>query len=72
MKESISISIPKDIKRALDKEGKAEGISRSAVVVEALKKYLGVRKIESIRSKMIPKARSQGIYTDEDVFARLS
>ena len=72
MKENISISIPKNLKQALDKEGKAEGLSRSAIVVEAVKKYLAVRKIQGLRRTMIPKAQAQGIYTDEDVFARVS
>jgi metal-responsive CopG/Arc/MetJ family transcriptional regulator len=72
MQESITISIPKEIKRALDRERKAKGISRSAVVSDALKKYLALREIAELRQKMIPKARAQGIYSDEDVFARVS
>ncbi len=72
MMDSITITIPKRLKEELDRERKAEGLSRSAIVSEALKKYLTLRKLESLRQKMIPKARAQGIYTDEDVFARVS
>jgi len=72
MNESITISIPKRLKVALDKERKAEGLSRSAVVAEALAKHLTVRKLEALRRKMVPKARARGIRTDEDVFAIVS
>ena len=72
MQENITVSIPREVKRALDRERKAKGLSRSAVVSEALKKYLALRDLAVLRKKMIPHARSQGIYTDEDVFVRVS
>jgi metal-responsive CopG/Arc/MetJ family transcriptional regulator len=58
MQESITVSIPKEIKQALDREHKAKGISRSAVVSDALKKYFALREIAELRQKMIPKARA--------------
>ncbi len=72
MQESITVSIPKEIKRALDRERKAKGLSRSALVSDALKKYLALRDLNQLREKMRPKAQAHGIYTDEDVFARVS
>jgi predicted transcriptional regulator len=72
MQESITISLPSNIKKTLDKERKARGLSRSAVVSAALNKYLTLLEIGSLREKMIPKAQAQGIFTDEDVFARLA
>ncbi|MFI5201194.1 MAG: ribbon-helix-helix protein, CopG family [Candidatus Kapaibacterium sp.] len=72
MNESITISIPKRLKRTLDRERKAKGISRSSLVVDALQRYLTIQKLEDLREKMIPRARAQGIYTDEDVFSRVS
>lgn len=74
MKESVSItvSLPSELVREIDKEMKKEGLSRSAVVVGALRKYLTIRKLRALNKKMSAKARAQGIYTDEDVFARVS
>ena len=74
MKESVSItvSLPSELVREIDIEMKKEGLSRSAVVVGALRKYLTIRKLRTINKKMSAKARAQGIYTDEDVFERLS
>jgi metal-responsive CopG/Arc/MetJ family transcriptional regulator len=72
MKESITISIPSELRKELDKEMKQEGLSRSAIVAGALRKYLTIRKLRAINKRMSAKARAQGIYTDEDVFDHLS
>lgn len=72
MRETITISLPEEIKTELDKIVRNEGISRSDVVRESLRDYLFIRRFRLLRTKMLAKAQSQGIFTDEDVFKRIS
>jgi metal-responsive CopG/Arc/MetJ family transcriptional regulator len=72
MRETITISLPEEIKTELDKIVRSEGISRSDVVRESLRDYLFIRRFRLLRTKMLAKAQSQGIFTDEDVFKRIS
>jgi metal-responsive CopG/Arc/MetJ family transcriptional regulator len=72
MRESISISLPEDLKTEIDRFTRTEGISRSDLVREALRDYLFARRLRALRREMMPYAEAQGIYTDEDVFREVS
>ena len=72
MRESISISLPEEIKAELDRYSQAEGVSRSDTVREALQEYLFVRRLRSLRAQMMPYAEAAGVFTDEDVFRVVS
>ncbi|MEW5792028.1 MAG: ribbon-helix-helix domain-containing protein [Pseudomonadota bacterium] len=72
MRETITISLPEEIKTALDEVMREEGLSRSELVREALREYLLVHRFRLLRQQMLPYAREQGIYTDQDVFDRIS
>lgn len=72
MRETVSISLPEEIKTALDEAVAEEGISRSDLVRQALRDFLFVRRFRQLRNELIPHAESQGIYSDEDVFNRVS
>jgi metal-responsive CopG/Arc/MetJ family transcriptional regulator len=72
MRESITISLPEDLKDELDRFTLAEGPTRSDLVREALREYLFSRRLRSLRQALMPYAEAQGIYTDEDVFREIS
>lgn len=72
MRETVSISLPEEIKAALDEAVAEEGISRSDLVRQALRDYLFVRQFRRLRQELIPHAEEHGIYSDEDVFKRVS
>jgi metal-responsive CopG/Arc/MetJ family transcriptional regulator len=72
MRESISISLPEELKDELDRVTKSEGISRSDLVREAVREYLFARRFRALRQELMPYAEAQGIYTDEDVFRAIS
>lgn len=72
MRESISISLPKEIKAELDRVTAEEGITRSDLVREALRTYLFGRRLRELRCELMPYAEAQGIFTDEDVFREIS
>lgn len=66
------MSLPEEIKAALDEAVAEEGISRSDLVLRALRDYLFVRQFRRLRQELIPHAEAYGIYSDEDVFKRVS
>lgn len=72
MRETISVSLPEEIKTAVDRLSEEENRSRSEVVREALRDYLFVRRFRRLRERMLPLAEDQDIYTDDDVFGRVS
>lgn len=72
MRDTITVSIPKRIKKEVDKITKKEGISRSDVIRESLLDYLFVREFRLLRNRMMAQAQARGIGSDEDVFSRVS
>ncbi len=68
MRESISISLPEDLKAELDEAVRVEGVSRSDVVREAVREYLFIKRFRALRQELIPYAEAAGVFTDEDVF----
>jgi metal-responsive CopG/Arc/MetJ family transcriptional regulator len=72
MQETITLTLPKDIRSALDDLMRREGISPDDLIFEAIKMYLFLRQFRLLRERMIPKAQAQGIFTDQDVFDRVS
>lgn len=72
MRETISVSLSEEMKRALDSLTEREDRSRSEVVREALRDYLFVRRFRRLRERMIPPAEEKGLFTDEDVFEEIS
>ena len=72
MRETVTISLPKGVRREIDRIAKEEGVSRSDVLRQSLEDFLFVRRFRQLRQRMMASAQTQGIYTDEDVFTRVS
>lgn len=72
MRESIIINLPEEIRSVLDEVTSSEGISTDDLISEAIKEYIFFRRLRLLRENMIAKAKKQGIYTDQDVFNRVS
>ena len=72
MRNTITISLPEKDRKALDRVAKADGVSRSDIIRESMRDYLFIREFRSLRREMLPQAAAQGIYTDQDVFDRIS
>ncbi len=72
MRSTITISVPEQMRSELDKVSKSDGVSRSDIVRESLRDYLFVRRFRTMRNSMVSKASRRGIYTDQDVFDRVS
>ncbi|MDD5305966.1 MAG: ribbon-helix-helix protein, CopG family [Deltaproteobacteria bacterium] len=72
MRETITISIPAAIRRKLDGLVRKEHMNRSDIVREALRQYFARRDFERLRGELVPEAEARGLFTDEDVFKRVS
>jgi predicted transcriptional regulator len=72
MRETVTISLPPDVRRELDRIAKEDGLSRSDVLRQSLEDFLFVRRFRRLRQRMMASAQAEGVYTDEDVFTRVS
>lgn len=72
MRETLTISLPEDMRRKINRAAKEEGISQSEFVRIAVKNALFRRALRTARAGLVPLARRKGIYTDEDVFRLIS
>jgi len=72
MQEQITVLVPSELKVALEELTRSAGASPDELVGEAIKQYLFVRRFRTLRERMAPNARAQGIVTDQDVFDRVS
>jgi len=72
MRDTVTISLPQAVKRELDRVAREEGVSRSDVLRQSLEDFLFARRFRRLRQRMMATAQAQGIYTDQDVFDRVS
>ena len=72
VRESVTISLPKETKEKLDRIVREEKINRSDIVKSALKQYFAIIEFRKIRNRMIPKAERNGIFDEDDVYKMIS
>jgi len=72
MRESLSISLPGDLKEKVDRYSQDAGMTRSDVAREALREYLFVRRFRALREELLRYGEAAGLHTDEDVFREVS
>jgi len=68
MRQTVAVSLPKDLATELDALAEREGASRSEIVRDALRRYLAAREFQRLREAILPVAEAKGVYTDDDVF----
>jgi len=72
MRQTLTIRLPDDLRKELQKISKEESKPMSDLVRESLQRYIAIYKFRRLRNKVLPFAESQGILTDEDVFDVIS
>ena len=72
MRNALTISLPESMAKDLDLSARRQKKSRSQLVQAAVQRMLFLEKLDLARKELVPLARKQGIYTDEDVFKLLS
>lgn len=72
MKNTLTIRLPEALQKELELEVKAEKVSKSDIIREAVSRYLAVRRFQRLRKNVLPFAEAQGLLTDEDIFREIS
>jgi plasmid stability protein len=68
---TITLRVPNELDQELQRRSAAQGISKSDLAREALRRYLFVTDFRALRSELVARAQALGINTDEDVFQLL-
>ena len=68
MEEVLTIRVPKGTRKRLESRARAERLSLSQYVRRALEAEQLAGALEAARRDLVPKARANGLYTDDDVF----
>lgn len=68
MRRSVTISLPDELGERLDAFSRNNDLTRSEVIKEALRRYFAQVEFQRLRSRMVPGAEEQGVFTDQDVF----
>jgi hypothetical protein len=72
MDEVLTIRLPMGTRRRFGQRAKAQKLSASQLVRRALKRDELLPSLASAHAELLPQARAQGIFTDQDVFAIVS
>ncbi len=70
MRQTLTISLPSQIKKDLDKACREEGVGKSDLIRESLRDYLFLRQFRKIRKNILSKRKQ--VVTDEEVFEKVS
>jgi len=65
---TLTLRVPDELDKALERQSAAQGISKSDLAREALKRYLRVSEFRTLRTRLVARAQAGGINTDDDVF----
>ena len=65
---TLTLRVPDDLDKALERQSAALGVSKSDLAREALKRYLRVAEFRTLRSRLVARAQAGGVNTDDDVF----
>ncbi len=58
---TLTLRVPDDLDKALERQSAALGISKSDLAREALKRYLRVAEFRTLRTKLVARAQAGGI-----------
>ncbi len=72
MSNTITIRLDEKLAKKLAHVAERSGRTRSDVIRDALRRQLAIAILDEVREELVPLAEKQGIYTDEDVFRKLS
>lgn len=72
MRATITIRLSEKLQRNLDKVVKAERLSKSDVIRDAIERYISLKRFQQLRKKVLPFAEAEGLVADEDVFKAIS
>lgn len=68
---TITLRLPDELDEELERRSAAQGVSKSDLAREALRRYLLVTDFRALRKELVARARALGLNTDEDVFRQI-
>ena len=68
MQEKITLTLPRNIRSALDVVLAEEGKSANDIISQAIAEYLFFRELRLLQERLTAKAQQCGIHSEEDVF----
>jgi metal-responsive CopG/Arc/MetJ family transcriptional regulator len=72
MQEKITITLPQNIRTALDVILAEEGKSASDLISQAIAEYLFFRELRLLQDQLTAKAQRRGIFSEDDIFEQVS
>ena len=72
MRDTLTVSLPAKTKRLLERAASESGLTTSEYVRLAIFRKLWQDAAADSRRVSVPRARTRGVYTDEDVFRLIS
>jgi hypothetical protein len=72
MRETLTVSLPGKTKRLIARAARESGLTTSEYVRLAIHRKLWQDAVTESRRLAVPRARSRGVFTDEDVFRLIS
>ena len=72
MQETITLNLPADVRDSLEARSQIESISSLELIERAVREYLLLRRLHTLREKMLKQSDLQGGFTDEDIFEMVS
>jgi metal-responsive CopG/Arc/MetJ family transcriptional regulator len=72
MRTVLSVSLPENMSKELDRFARNTGRNKSDIVKESLSMFLWEMKLKTVQKKLSPKAKKLGIVGEEDVFKTIS
>jgi metal-responsive CopG/Arc/MetJ family transcriptional regulator len=72
MTDTITIRLPEQLQKELERVVKTEKTSKSDIIRDAVARYLAVKRFQQLRNQVLPFAEARGLLTDEDIFKSVS
>ena len=72
MRTVLSVSLPENMSKELDRIAKITGRNKSDIVKESLSMFLWEMKLKAVQKKLGTKAKKLGMVSEEDVFKAIS
>lgn len=65
---TITLRVPDELDLELERQSAAQGVSKSDLAREALRRHLLVTDFRALRAELMARAQALGVHTDEDAF----
>jgi metal-responsive CopG/Arc/MetJ family transcriptional regulator len=72
MRDTLTISLPANLRRSVARSAKKKQMTASEFVRDALRRRLALDRFHELRERAMAQAQARGVYTDEDVFKAVS